>query len=347
MDSDKQKPKSLNKFKINKEHRDKLTYFLKKFYEQYPNEKYTIFHFVKYFKQRLKSNKDAWCAVCGNTSVGKSLFVLMSMILFGRKMNLTDNVAYVPKGDEIVKMFDKLSFQTLLIDEAAREMRSVNWQSKAQQGVNIKAMTDRFKNNWVFLNMPNFNEFTKSMRIGNMQFRFIIPYRTDLYARVIVQRKSRNWRSDDPWNDNRANEVYEKVEKRFKDLSNDQILLIERNLDVTVMDFIVPNLEVILPDVTSEYDRLKAESRKETEVVDGVKRNIYRERYEALLNKVTKILFYNELGIGKFKVSKREMAEKLGVSTGTFTDYLKARSPDLVKKLNVRVGIKDGENKRF
>jgi len=313
--------------KVKKADREKLTYYLKQFYKHYPQERFTIFHAVKSFKKRLKDNKDAWVGIAGETGTGKSLFVLMFMILFGRPVDLEKNVAYVPKGTEIMDKFDKLNFNCLLVDEAAREMRAVNWQSKAQQGVNTKAMTDRFKNNLVFLNMPNFNEFTKSMRQGNLQFRAILPYRTDKYARVIIQRKSRNWRSDDPWGDTLANDKYDKAEKKFKEINNDTILNIERSLPQTIMDFIVPNLEKILPDFTTEYERLKSESREIAKKLDDEgntdKQKVKMKKdLENLKSRVTKLLFYNQLNLGNMKVGQAEMAEALGMSAATFKKYL-------------------------
>lgn len=303
--------------------RKKLEFYLKEFYKNYPNENFTLFHFVRYFKLRLKSNRDAWVGVSGDTGVGKSYFVLMAMVLFGRPMDLEDNVAYIPKGNEIVKMFNKLNFQALLIDEAAREMRAVNWMSKAQQGVNTAAMTDRFRNNWVFLNMPQFNEFTKSMKRGNLVFRVVIPYRNELFARVIVQRKSRNWRSDDPWGDDLASKKYEAAEKKYKELSNEIILGIERSLPNTVMDFIVPNLALVLPHVVDEYERLKLESRgiiKSEEEKDKPDR--FKVKFESIMARVTKVLFTNSLGIGEVKVSKKAIADSLGVSMNIFNKYL-------------------------
>lgn len=303
--------------KIKKDHREKTLYYLKQFYKYYPNERFTIMHFVASFKRRLKNNRDAWMAVCGETGTGKSLFVIMSMILFGRPMDLTKNVAYIPKGEEVVKMFDSLKFNCLLIDEAAREMRAVNWQSKQQQAVNQKAMTDRFKNNWVFLNMPNFNEFTKSMRRSNLLFRAVLPYRTDKYARVIIQRKSRNWRSDDPWGDKEADDIYKRMTKKKQVINNEKILLVERSLPNTVMDFIVPNLELICPDIANEYERLKAESRitKEEEAV-AKKQNLYQVKYKEAMTRSIKYLFVD------MKLKKAEISRALKISPATVTSYL-------------------------
>lgn len=313
-------------YRITPAHRKRLAYYLKEFYKRYPGEKHTVFHFVRFFKSRLKKNKDAWMAVSGDTSVGKSYFVILAMVLFGRPMKMNENIAYVPTGSQIMDMFDKLNFQTLLIDEAAREMRAVNWQSKQQQGVNVRAMTDRFKNNWVFLNMPNFTEFTKSMRVGNLQFRAIMPYRTDTHARVFIQRKSRNWRSPDPWGDENMMKKYSKAERRYKELSNETILKLERSCPNTVMDFMVPNLALILPDVVEEYERLKLESRKERNVEEGKtgvdKSKHWKGKYESAMSKAAKLLLYNPLGIGKVKVTKLELAKSLGISPALLNKYL-------------------------
>lgn len=265
---------------------------------------------------------------------GKSLFVLMSMILFGRPMTMQDNIAYIPKGMEIVEKFRKLQFQTFLIDEAAREMRAVNWQSKQQQAVNLQAMTERFKNNMVFLNMPNFSEFTKSMRMGNLQFRVIVAYRNDKFARIILQRKSRNWRADDPWGDELANTLYARDEKRHKEISNESILKIERNLPSTVMDFIVPNLELILPEVTDEYERLKLLSREIADIEEKKlpTKNVWKEKYQVMMAKVSKILMYNDLGLGTIKVNKGDIANALGVTPKVFNEYLDKQPDEFLKK---------------
>ena len=306
--------------RITPHHRAKLKFYLDNFYKHFPNEKYTIFHFVRFFKKRLKDNKDAWMGVCGDTGSGKSRFVLMAMILMGRPVGLEKNVCYIPKGNEIMDKFDKLKMQCLLIDEAAREMRAVNWQSKQQQGVNEKAMTDRFKNNWVFLNMPSFNEFTKSMRRSNLIFRAILPFRTAQYARVIVQRKGRNWRSDDPWNDETANKAYQKYDTRKEEITNDKIVEIERSLPSTALDFIVPDLGLILPDVVEEYEYRKLESRKLGDM--EATKDKWKTKFEDTMEKVVKSVYYNTIGFGIKKVSKKDMAKALGVTIGTFDKYL-------------------------
>ena len=45
----------MKKMKIKPYHRKKVTEYLKNFYEYFPEEKYTIFHFVRYLKLRLKN----------------------------------------------------------------------------------------------------------------------------------------------------------------------------------------------------------------------------------------------------------------------------------------------------
>lgn len=257
---------------------------------------------------------------------GKSYTVILIQILFGRPYDLQKNISYIPTGEEISEKFKKLKFNTFLVDEAAREMRAVNWQSKAQQKVNLAAMTERYLNNMVFLNMPNFNEFTKSMRRGNLIFRLIIPYRTVNYARVILQRKSRNWRSEDPWGDNLANSRYDSAEKRYGELDNKTILKIERSLPNTIMDFIVPNLSVILPEVTDEYERLKIDSRKEKAEEEKENDKLYwRDKYSSTMSKIAKIIMNNTLGLGKRKVTQKEVAEALGVTQSTINAWVKGR----------------------
>jgi len=321
-------------------HRKRLIYYLNEFYKRYPNEKFTIFHYVKYFKARLKNNKDAWVSVSGQTGEGKSYKVLMSMILFGRPMNLIDNVTYLPSGNEIIDKFNKLNFNCLLVDEAAKDLRSVDWYKRSNKDVSTKAMTDRFKNNWIFLNIPNFDELAKSLKRTNIIFRAIVVYRTDTYARVIVQRRSRNWRDEDAWGDKKANLMYKNVQKRHREISNDMILSIERKQSTYVMDFIIPNLELILPDVTDEYQRLKLESREHEEIIDDGKPNPYKDKYENLMAMISKILVHNQLGLGRVRVTKTEIAGKLGIGIQTLNRYL-AIEPQKFKKTR---GI-DGEDK--
>ena len=328
--------------KITNKHRERLTYYLKKFYDFYPTEKYTIFHFVRFFKQRLKLDKDAWIAVTGETGSGKTYFVLMAMTLFGKAMSLTKNIAYIPKGDEIRKKFKNMKKSCLLIDEAAREMRSVNWQSKSQQSVNMLAMTERFMNNVVFLNMPSFAEFTKSMRRSNLIFRIIIPYRTKTHARVIVQRKFRDWRSDDPWGDKHASDIYQKFAKRKKDIDNELILNVERSLNTYVMDFIIPNFAIPLPDVAAEYERLKLESRSQVDDEEEASKPVdkYKSEYDVLLTKVTKLLMNNTLGLGQRRVSKADMAEAIGLTPTKFNIFLRKNiETDIVDDMKVRKKI--------
>ena len=317
--------------KIKPEHRKRLEYYLKEFYKSYPQEKYTIFHCVRYFKRRLNNNMDAWCGVCGITGTGKSLLGIMMGILMGRPYDLTKNITYIPKGDEILNKFQKLKKNVFQIDEAAKEMRGVNWHSKSQQNVNTAAMTERYLNNMVLLLMPNFGEFTKSMRTGSIIFRFVAIYRTKTHVRVILQRKSRNWRSDDPWGDKAANKIYEAMDKKKKEITNEVILNIERSLPTTLMDFIIPNLELILPEVTDKYKELKIESRKNEEPEQSEaqkKESRYKKQYENMMAVVTKVLYNNELNMGKVKVTKTEISKTLGVSVDTLNKYLKRKKEE-------------------
>jgi len=317
--------------KIKPHHRKKLEYYLKEFYKHYPEEKHTIFHCVRYFKKRLNNEKDAWCGVVGETGGGKSLLGLMIGILMGRPYDLTKNITYIPKGKEILDKFLTLKRNVFQIDEAAKEMRGVNWHSKSQQSVNTAAMTERYLNNMVLLMMPNFGEFTKSMRAGSIIFRFVAVYRTKTYARIIIQRKSRNWRSEDPWGDKAANKLYERMDRKKKEITNEIILNLERSLPNTIMDFIIPNLELILPEITDEYKRLKLESREvEQDKPTGSSKveSRYKKQYEKLMAVITKVLYNNELNIGKTRITKSEIASTLGCSVDTLNKYLHTKPAD-------------------
>ena len=115
--------------KVTNDHRKRLEFYLHEFYKRFPEEKFTIFHLVRYLKQRQQNKKDAWIGVSGDTGGGKSYFAIMTQILLGKLYYLDKNITYIPKGNEIVEKFERLKRSTLLIDEAAIEMRSVNWQS--------------------------------------------------------------------------------------------------------------------------------------------------------------------------------------------------------------------------
>lgn len=314
------------KMRIKPYHRKKLEAYLKQFYKVYNGEKYTIFHFIRACKERLKDNKDMWLGNCGATGNGKSYFGLICIILFGRRASLTNNVTYIPKGDEIMSKFDSLNFNVLMIDEAAKQMRKVQWQDKSQQKVVTKTMTDRYKSNMVIMNMPEFSEFTKSLKTGAIRFRAVILYRTKTYARVVIQRKSKNWRSDDAWKDKTADKKYEMLEKKKKEITNEMVLEIERSLPNTIMDFIIPNLELILPDITEEYKRLKIKSRDDesnTSINSTNKTNPYKDKYEVLMMKISKILYNNELDIGRVRTTKNDIATSIGCSVETLNKYLK------------------------
>jgi len=53
--------------KVTKEDREKLIYYLNNFYKKFPTERFTIFHYVRFFKLRLKNKLDAWNAISGET----------------------------------------------------------------------------------------------------------------------------------------------------------------------------------------------------------------------------------------------------------------------------------------
>jgi len=314
--------------KISKSHRLKLTWFLKKFYSYYPNEKFTIFNLVRWIKQRNKDNKQTWLPVAGETGTGKSYFGLMMSALYGRPFSLTKNIGYVPKGDEIFSKLAEIRFGTYIIDEAARELRAVNWARKSQQSVVVKAQTDRYQQNLVMIMLPNFNELTKSLRETSVIMRAVLVYRTPQYARVIIHRKSRNWRSEDPWCDEEANSHYKRAEKKNGEISNDMILEIERKIGSYVMDFIVPNLELALPDVTNSYIYLKEKSRndmsddEEGEDPKSKKIKKLKEDYDDVLGKVTNMLLYNTLNLGIKKVTKSVIAKELNISMNKLNDAL-------------------------
>lgn len=322
---------------INQNYRKKLEYYLKEFYKRYRHEKFTVFHFVKYVKARIKLNKDLWLAVCGNTSTGKSYGDLLMMILSGKRMNLKTNVCYDPDGDEVSQKFSKLRKGVLMIDEAARDFRAIGWQSKTQQKVTMQALTDRFYNNIVLLNLPNFKELNKSMREGTVLFRLIYLYRTDKYARVVVQARSRNWRSDDPWKDKEADELYVKFEKKHGSPSNEDVLKMERSLSTYIMDFAIPNLALILPEVTEEYERLKLESRENAKVEEKKKSKegkkllkLTQEKEDALI-RFAHLLEHNNPGLGLLKISKQKKADIMGISLQTYNKLLK-KEPSLTVK---------------
>jgi hypothetical protein len=101
------------------------------------------------------------------------------------------------------------------------------------------------------------------------------------------------------------------------------------------MDFMIPNLELILPEVTDEYKRLKLESREieQEKPQSSIKvESRYKKQYEKLMAVITKVLYNNELNIGKVKVTKSEIAATLGCSVDTLNKYLHTKPEDLEAK---------------
>jgi len=332
--------------KITIQHRERLIEGLKRFYSRYPNEKWNIFHFIKLIRYRIKQDRDAVIGVSGTTGSGKSRYTIMASILMGWRFDLIENVSYIPKGTEISDRLSKMRKRCYIVDEAIRATRKTDWQSKAQKGVIEKIFTERWANNVLFLLMPNFDEFAKSIREGAMPFRIVIPYRNKEYARVFVYKKSDNWRSDDPWSDKEANDRYEKLRRRGR-LDPEDIDKIERKLDSYLLDFIIPDLGLILPSVIDKYEELKKKSREQLDEVDEVspKENKYKNQYEQLMAKVAKILKYNLLNLGQVNVTQKEICEELGVSSPVFRKYL-TMELDEPKKSSTRVEpLSDNNNK--
>ena len=310
--------------KITNEHRIILIRRLKEFYANHPNEQFTVFQFVKQFKERHKKNKQTYVGVAGEAGSGKSLFCLTSMILYARPMDLNYNIVYIPDGDEISKKLQEMEFNVLLVDEAARALRALDFAKSEQKKVTMLAQTERFRRNWIFLCLPNFQEFTKSLRTGSIIFRIIVLYRTTTYARIVLHRRSKNWReSADPWYDKESKKLYEKALRRGE-ITNERMLGIERKSPSYIMDFIIPNLSKILPEVVNCYEKIKEDSRKKMEEQDkpvSKVENKYKTKYELTLAKVTKLMAYNTLHFGDMKVTNKDIAEALGLSYQVFNKY--------------------------
>lgn len=328
--------------KVCPDDRKKLVYFLKIFYSHFGKERFTIFHLVRYIKLRNNMDKDSWIAVSGGTGMGKSYLDLMIMVLFGKRMDLEKNICYNPDGLEVSKKFSVLRKNILMVDEAARDFRSVNWQSKSQQKMTMQALTDRFYNNVVLLNLPNFKELNKSMREGTVLFRLYCLYRSKNYARIVVHARSRNWRSEDPWGEKIGNDMHEKHEKRYGSPNDKELLEIERKLPCYVMDFIVPNIGIILPNITEEYERLKLESRKETQGDEPDNKESNKVKKLEEMNKKVKMAkeLYDALP-GSVTERKRKAADIMTMSYQTYTNYLKKeiitlkeaeKEPELLKE---------------
>jgi hypothetical protein len=158
------------------------------------------------------------------------------------------------------------------------------------------------------------------MRMTNILFRAVVLYRNKNYARVVIQRRSTNWRSDDPWGDKLANKIYEKLERKKRIVNNETILSVERGLPNTLMDFIIPNLALPLPHIINEYERLKSLSRKEE--IELEEKDPYKKKYFELMKKAIKIIYENTLNLGNNKVSKKEVAKALNISYASLYNHI-------------------------
>jgi len=84
-----------------------------------------------------------------------------------------------------------------------------------------------------------------------------------------------------------------------------------------------------LPEITNEYERLKAASRvtsSKHETKSGS--TYYKDKYTTLMSKVAKIIFNNELGIGKVRLTKVDTATALGCTVETLNRYISMKEPE-------------------
>ena len=311
--------------RIYKDYRLKLIKGLKKFYEKFPGEKWTVFDLMRFIKQRLNNNRDCWVAVSGSTGSGKSYLTIMGSILLGRPFDLVKNISYIPKGTEIADRLQEMKKQAYIVDEAIRAARKTDWMKKSQKKVIEKIFTERYLNNLCFLLMPNFKEFSKSLKEGAVPFRLVVLYRTKQYAHVFVYKISDNWRSEDPWSDDIANKVYKKKEEKDI-LDYNTMSKIEKNLPSYLMDFKIPNLALILPDVVEEYERLKIDSRKQSEDDEEDAPDKYKVKYNDVLGKIVELIRSNSFNLGKVdshKISFASIARELGVSSNVISKSFK------------------------
>jgi hypothetical protein len=85
------------------------------------------------------------------------------------------------------------------------------------------------------------------------------------------------------------------------------------------MDFIIPNLELILPDVCKEYTRLKEESRNEEEV-DKNKPDLWKDIFP---KKAINCIYNDTLGMKEgVRVTQDRIANELGISVSTLRKFL-------------------------
>ena len=314
-------------YRMDADKRKKIKLYLKHYNKFVGQTSMNIFHLARNMKQRIKNGYDAWAGVSGETGTGKSQFVLMVIALMGRRFNLKDNVAYFPKGNEISNKFDKLNGGELLIDEAGKSMRGVNWHNKDAQGVNVKAMTDRFLGNTVWMNMPDYSEFMGSTKKA-FQFRIHLLYRDEVGAMVVVHRKIGYGITKEQWAETTS-------EKNFKDFTykrrgsmipnNFEKLSLHLRLPTYVMHFKVPALEWIVPEYIEAYQQLKVESRKEQPEDDGKEMGSRQQGYI----KVIGLALEGEIKAG---VPTKDLAKKYGVKVRTMQLWLRKAKQEAQEK---------------
>jgi len=314
-------------YRMDTDKRKKIKVYLQHYNKFLDQTSMNIFHYSRYMKQRIKQGYDAWVGVSGETGTGKSQFVLMNCALMGRRFNLKDNVAYIPQGNEISDKFDKLNGGELLIDEAGKSMRGVNWHNKDAQGVNVKAMTDRFIGNTVYMNIPDYSEFMGSTKKA-FHFRIHLLYRDETGAMVVVHRKIGYGITKEQWAETTS-------EKNFKDFTykrrgsmipnNYEKLALHLRLPTYVMHFKVPALQWIVPEYVKAYEHFKKESRKENPEDEGKEMGSRQQGYI----KVIGLALQSEIKAG---VPTKEMAKKYGVNIRTMQLWIRKAKQNAQEK---------------
>lgn len=262
---------------------------------------------IKISKSHESGKYDFVVAFTGTAGSGKSTLAIMLGILVDKKYNISKNIVYIPKSNEVKKKFDLIDDGSVFhVDEAIKSLYKLKWYEKEQQSITETYATERYKRICSFFLMPRFQDFTEGFRNYRINLWIWIVDR----GTAIIYMRDNDKDIKDPWHTDEnikiKNEYFKRRSVMYK--STEAILQAERKTPNYICDFKFPDYAEIDPDGYKLYEQMKLESRKVDDNVDEEKLSLREQKYKMGLIKLIK--WIRE----KLKVSYANLGEIIGVS---------------------------------
>lgn len=302
---------------------DKLMNDVKKFLKKHPSD-IDLFMLSDLILKRLKSDRDFFLSVEGETGTGKSnLMVLLMLIMcryagiwrnkktgkfvkvLPRRMPLPEeweqvsvsfkmdnNVSFLDETETLQKKFNSIDrYMPFGIDEGSKNLHKQNWQNKLQFKLVQMTSTERWQNKAFFICFPNFKELNTNFRNDRIHMRIYIyvRYTGKNFASAILSVKDPSRWTSDPWHMQDNERTFEAILKRIPAAfrSPDHIVKAERKLKGYAGEFHIPNLRTLCPKIWNMYYKLKIENAtKELNQSDKPKENKYTQKYKYAIKKM-------------------------------------------------------------